>query len=136
MHHPTDRITHTMTCVTPVVDHWLGPRNSSVCPPRRVEPSCHEQTTLPTELHLARSRSLQCHVATRLSSTWRLEVHGRMFKMCTGLEQVLPLSMGYSFQLAARDLLYSTSHRQDNTYHILCYNNCEILAGTKNSKHF
>ena len=22
-HHPTDRITHTMACVTPVVEHWL-----------------------------------------------------------------------------------------------------------------
>ena len=23
VHHPTDRITHTMAFVTPVVDHWL-----------------------------------------------------------------------------------------------------------------
>ena len=23
MHHPTDRITHTTTFVTPVVEHWL-----------------------------------------------------------------------------------------------------------------
>ena len=23
MHHPTDRITHTMAFVTPVVEHWL-----------------------------------------------------------------------------------------------------------------
>ena len=23
MHHPTDRITHTMVFVTPVVEHWL-----------------------------------------------------------------------------------------------------------------
>ena len=29
--------------------------------------------------------------------------------------------MGYSFRLAARDLLYASSHRQDNTYHGLCY---------------
>ena len=29
--------------------------------------------------------------------------------------------MGYSFQLAARVLLYASSHRQDNTYHRLCY---------------
>ena len=25
MHHPTDRITHTMAFVTPVVEHWLEP---------------------------------------------------------------------------------------------------------------
>ena len=28
--------------------------------------------------------------------------------------------MGYSFQLAARVLLYAPSHRQDSTYHSLC----------------
>ena len=28
--------------------------------------------------------------------------------------------MGYSFRLAARVLLYASSHRQDNTYHGLC----------------
>ena len=29
--------------------------------------------------------------------------------------------MGYSFRLAARVLLYASSHRQNNTYHSLCY---------------
>ena len=29
--------------------------------------------------------------------------------------------IGYSFRLAARVLLYASSHRQDNTYHGLCY---------------
>ena len=29
--------------------------------------------------------------------------------------------IGYSFRLAARVLLYVPSHRQDNTYHSLCY---------------
>ena len=29
--------------------------------------------------------------------------------------------MDYSFQLAARVLLYASSRRQDNTYHGLCY---------------
>ena len=28
--------------------------------------------------------------------------------------------MDYSFQLAARVILYASSHRQDNTYHSLC----------------
>ena len=23
MHHPTDRITHTMACISPIVEHWL-----------------------------------------------------------------------------------------------------------------
>ena len=29
--------------------------------------------------------------------------------------------MSYSFRLAARVLLYAPSHRQDRTYHGLCY---------------
>ena len=41
--------------------------------------------------------------------------------------------MGYSFRLAARVLLYASSHRQDNTYHSLCYTSCGTLAGTRNS---
>ena len=41
--------------------------------------------------------------------------------------------IGYSFRLAARVLLYASSHRQDNTYHSLCYTSRGALAGTKNS---
>ena len=42
--------------------------------------------------------------------------------------------ISYSFRLAARVLLYAPSHRQDSTYHILCYyTNRGALAGTKNS---
>ena len=41
--------------------------------------------------------------------------------------------MGYSFRLTARVLLYAPSHRQDSTYHSLCYTSCGALAGTRNS---
>ena len=41
--------------------------------------------------------------------------------------------IGYSFRLAARVLLYAPSHRQDSTYHGLCYTNRGALAGTRNS---
>ena len=41
--------------------------------------------------------------------------------------------MSYTFRLAARVLLYSPSHRQDNTYHGLCYTSRGALAGTRNS---
>ena len=40
--------------------------------------------------------------------------------------------MGYSFRLTARILLYAPSHRQDNTYHGLCYTSREALAGMRN----
>ena len=41
--------------------------------------------------------------------------------------------MGHSFRLAARVLLYAPSHRQDSTYHGLCYTSRGALAGTRNS---
>ena len=41
--------------------------------------------------------------------------------------------IGYSFQLAARVLLYAPSHRQDSTYYGLCYTSRGALAGTRNS---
>ena len=39
--------------------------------------------------------------------------------------------MGYYFRLAPRVLLYTPSHRQDNTYHGLCYTSRGALAGTR-----
>ena len=41
--------------------------------------------------------------------------------------------IGYSFRYTARVLLYAPSHRQDSTYHSLCYTSRGALAGTKNS---
>ena len=41
--------------------------------------------------------------------------------------------MGYSYRLTARVLLYAPSHRQDSTYHGLCYTSRGALAGTRNS---
>ena len=42
--------------------------------------------------------------------------------------------MGYSFRLTARVLLYAPSHRQDNTYHGLCYTS--YAGGINHSRHF
>ena len=41
--------------------------------------------------------------------------------------------IGYSFRLAARVLLYAPSHKQNSTYHGLCYTSRGALAGTRNS---
>ena len=38
-----------------------------------------------------------------------------------------------SWAIAARDLWYALSHRQDNTYHGLCYTSRGALAGTRSS---
>ena len=39
----------------------------------------------------------------------------------------------YSYRLTARVLLYAPSHRQDNTYHGLCYTSRGALGGMRNS---
>ena len=39
--------------------------------------------------------------------------------------------IGNSYRLTARVLLYAPSHRQDNTYHGLCYTSRGALAGTR-----
>ena len=41
--------------------------------------------------------------------------------------------IGYSYRLTARVLLYAPSHREDNTYHGLCYTSRGALAGMRNS---
>ena len=41
--------------------------------------------------------------------------------------------IAYSFRLAARVLLYAPSHRQDSTYHGLCYTSRGTLAGMRNT---
>ena len=41
--------------------------------------------------------------------------------------------IGYSYRLTTRVLLYAPSHRQDNTYHGLCYTSRGALDGTRNS---
>ena len=40
---------------------------------------------------------------------------------------------GYSLQLTARVLLHAPSHRQDSTYHGLCYTSRGALAGMRKS---
>ena len=37
------------------------------------------------------------------------------------------------FPISSKGFLYASSHRQDNTYHSLCYTSCGALAGTRNS---
>ena len=57
-----------------------------------------------------------------------------MVKDHSGSEKGNPLPPhNYSFRLTARVLLYAPSHRQDSTYHSLCYTSRGALAGTRNS---
>ena len=43
------------------------------------------------------------------------------------------LPHGLLFPIRSKGSLYSSSRRQDNTYHSLCYTSCGALAGTRNS---
>ena len=64
----------------------------------------------------------------------RLYGVGHMVKDHSDSERGNPLPyMGYSFRLTARVLLYAPTHRQDSTYHGLCYTSRGALAGTRNS---
>ena len=49
-------------------------------------------------------------------------------------KETLCRHIGYSYRLTARVLLYAPSHRQDNTYHGLCYTSRGALAGTRIEK--
>ena len=69
-------------------------------------------------------------------NTFYLRLYGvrHMVKDHTDSERGIPLPPhGLSFQLAARVLLYASSHRQDNTFNGFCYTSCGVLAGTRNS---
>ena len=50
MHHPTDKIAHTTTFVTPVIEHWLEREIAQWVhhmKDRSDDPSHHERTPLP-----------------------------------------------------------------------------------------
>ena len=44
----------------------------------------------------------------------------------------LPLLHGLLLRLAARDLLYAPSHRQDSTYRVLCYTSLSLSHDWRN----
>ena len=141
MHHPTDRIAHTTSFVTPVMEHWLEweivqcvHNEGSIQWP--VAPWANALTMelhfIPI-LHRKEGKILVNDVLTHLISNtvvwgmWlraiqiiREEIHSCHFT-------------GYSFQLAARDILYAPFHRWDITYHGLCFTNSGVLRGMRNS---
>ena len=64
----------------------------------------------------------------------RLYGVGHMVKDHSDSERGNPLPPhGLLFPSKARVLLYALSHRQDSTYHVLCYTSRGALAGMRNS---
>ena len=69
-------------------------------------------------------------------NTFYLRLYGIKHMVITILivrEETRCCHINYSFRLAARVLLYAPSHRQDSTYHGLCYTSRDALAGARNS---
>ena len=69
-------------------------------------------------------------------NTFYLQLYGveHMVKDHSDSERGNPLLQhGLLFLIRTMVLLYAPSHRQDKTYHSLCYTSCETLAGTRNS---
>ena len=66
-------------------------------------------------------------------NTFYLRLYGVRRMVEDQSEETRCRHMDYSFRLAAMVLLYASSHRQDNTYHGLCYTSRVALAGTRNS---
>ena len=97
-------------------------------------------TTLNTELHLTpkswreSGRKEMFYLMTH-STHFILRLYGvrHMVKDHSVREETCCRHLGYSFRLIARVLLYAPSHRQDSTYHGLCYTSRGVLAGTRNS---
>ena len=60
-------------------------------------------------------------------------IYGYMASDHTYSERKPAATTWATFRLAARVLLYASSHRKDDTYHGLCYTSRGALAGTRNS---
>ena len=128
MHNPIDGIAHTNTFVIPLMEHWIlllvRVANSFTRITERKK-GC-----------LIFFRRKEMFYLTTLSTHFiygymALDIWLRTILIVR--EETRCRHMGYSFRLAARVLLYAPSHRQDSTYHGLCYTNRGTLAGTRNS---
>ena len=147
MHHPTYRIAHTTAFVTPVAEHWLEREIAQWVHPmkdRSDDPSHHERTLLPRS-YISLPTKPMAKTGVREREMFYLTTHSTHFiygymALDIWLRTILIVRketrcrhIGYSYRLAARVLLYAPSHRQDNTYHGLCYTSRGALAGTRNS---
>ena len=63
---------------------------------------------------------------------WRQTYYGKR-TIQIAREETRCHHIGYSVRIAAMVLLYAPSHRQDSTYHGLCYISRGALDGTRNS---
>ena len=121
MHHPINRITHTTAFVTPVVENWL------------------ERATVHKDTYTSQSK---CYYENKEENvlfndalnTFYLRLYGvrHMVKDHSNSERGNPLPPhGLLFSINSMVFLYASCHRQDNTYHGLCYTSRLTLAETR-----
>ena len=117
MHHSTDRIIHTTAFVTPVVEHWL---EREIAQWVHLEGSIWRPITpwanaLTTELHLTPLKDGR--ICFSQGHTHYSFMESDTIKDYSDSERgnLLRHFMGYSFCLAARDLLYASSQTWQHT---------------------
>ena len=75
---------------------------------------------------------LTTHLTTFYLRLYGVRTYGKMTTQIVR-DETRCRHMGYSVRLTARVILYAPSHRQDSTYHSLCYTSRGTLPVTRNS---
>ena len=115
MHHPTDRIAHTMAFVTPVVEHWLEREIAQWVYPmkdRSDDPSHHERTLLP------RATSCSYNVENKYLKALTLRPRYLKNTSTTSSESCVPIALYKSFSCplpANVNIVYRLSWQVCNT---------------------
>ena len=108
--------------------------NRSIVPQCTLGWSCPWKYSNPFKNERERERNVLFNNAL---NTFYLRLYGvrhNMVKDHSDRKETCYRHIGYSYRLTARVLLYAPSHRQDNTYHGLCYTSRGALVGTRNIK--
>ena len=121
-------------------DAMAGTRNSSMCPPWGIDPMTYNtmsrcSTTKGIATKGERGRNffyLTTHSTHFIYGYMASDIWLRIILIVR--KETRCRHIGYSYRLTARVLLYASSHRQDSTYHGLCYTSRGALAGMRTTK--
>ena len=117
-------MTHTTAFVTPVVEHWL---EREIAWKQEISRESTKQPYCVTYDHISEDGEREGGRERGRNEMFYLITPSTHFIYCymaTDGETRCHHFVDYCFRLAASDLLYIKSHRQDSTYHDLCYTSC------------
>ena len=120
--------TYYSLCYKPVMEHWLEREIAQHC--TMSKRSYHEATSHSLWEGRKEMFYLTMHSTHFIYGYMASDIWLRTILIVR--EETRCRHIGYSFRLAARVLLYALSHRQDSTYHGLCYTSHGALAGMRN----